>query len=54
MTTEDKYWRFIAEQAAAIHEVATDEDLTPPMKKVRAEHPFYQMRTALRNLGFFL
>lgn len=54
MTTEDRFWRFIAEQAAKIHEVATDDKLTNPMKKIRAEQPYYSMREALKNLGVFL
>ena len=54
MTTEDRLWRFVAESAASIHDVATNENISNASKKMRAQDPYYDLRKALKALGVLL
>lgn len=54
MTTDDRLWRYVAEQAAALHETATNEDISNASKKMRAQDPYYNLRKALKALGVLL
>ena len=52
ITMEDRVWKqVVAEQAKMLFELATNEDLTNQIKKVRAEGPYQALKEALKTLG---
>lgn len=51
LTTEDRLWRFVAENAQKLAEMAMDESIPNPSKKVRAEGFYASIREAFKSLG---
>jgi hypothetical protein len=50
VTTEELMWRFVAEQAKLLFDIANDK-AEPARKKLVAGGPYNSLKNALRQLG---